>query len=241
MNNIVIPLKYKKITVPVVLDYSIYLRINNIIELKTFLVNDKGHIYTFYNSELIYLHDIVLRLHNKKIVNMPIIHINKLNMDCRVKNLMYDDKNKDINKNLNKKARTIILPKNSKINVDEIPTFVWYLKPDISHGERFMVCIDDIIWKSTSQKDLSLRYKLEETKKFLRTLKKHRPDIFKRYSLNGDLNIFGERLKDEYYKIINEANFNYTFNKTVNTDTLLKENLNHLSKNEIFLLNSKTF
>jgi hypothetical protein len=238
---IVISIKYKKLILPVVLDYHIYLRIKNIIDTNTFLSNDRGHIYTVYNRNILYLHDIVLRLHKKKINSLPIIHINKINMDCRIENLMFDNKNKEINKNLNKKTRTIDLPKESNININDVPTFVWYVKPDDTHGERFMICIDNITWKSTSQKDLSLRYKLEETKRFLRNLKLSRPDIFKRYSLNGDLHVFGQKLKDDYYKIINKANFNYVFTKSVNTDTLLKENLKNLSRNEILLLKLKCF
>ena len=238
---IVLTVKYKKLSIPVVLDYAIYLRLSKLIDINTFLCNSKGHVYMFYNNNISFLHDMILNLYNSKRSLLPVVHINKLSMDCRLCNLMYDVVDKNVNKNLNKKARTIKLPKETNININEIPTFVWYLKPDDSHGERFMVSIDNISWKSTSQNNLSLRYKLEETKKYLRYLKKIRPDIFKKYSLNGDLNDSGEKLKQDYYNIINKAGFNYCYTKKINTDNLLKQNLNHLSKHEILLLNQKIF
>ena len=80
---------------------------------------------------------------------------------------MYDTSDKEITKNLEKKARIINL-KGGGINANNLPSFVWYLKPDSSHGERFMVKLDSINWKSPSSKDLSLRYKLESAKQFLR-------------------------------------------------------------------------
>ena len=52
------------------------------------------------------------------------------------------------------------------------------MKPNGSHGDRFMVEIGDVKWKTTSSKKLSLKYKLEEAKLFLRQLKRESPELF---------------------------------------------------------------
>ena len=41
--------------------------------------------------------------------------------------------------------------------------------------------------------------------------------------------------------LAHKAGFNYCYTKKINTDNLLKQNLNHLSKHEILLLNQKIF
>ena len=72
------------------------------------------------------------------------------------------------------------------------------MKPDSSHGERFMVNIGDINWKTTSTNELSLKYKLEEAKMFLRHLLRSRPDLYEEYSMNGDFNKEGIDLLNSY-------------------------------------------
>ena len=84
---------------------------------------------------------------------------------------------------------------------------MWYLKEDNTHGERFIVDIGDIQWKSTSSKKVSLKYKLEETKKYLRFLKEDRNDLFSDYSMNGDLNSDGLNLIKSFVKISQDAGF----------------------------------
>ena len=49
-----------------------------------------------------------------------------------------------------KKKRTIKLPKSSGITPDDIPTYIWYVKETANHGDRFVVEIGDIKWKTTS-------------------------------------------------------------------------------------------
>lgn len=134
-----------------------------------------------------------------------------------------------------KKQRIIDLSKYG-IDVQKIPSFVWYLNEDDTHGNRFIVDLGPIKWKSTSSVCLSLRYKLEETKKFLRLNKDKYPTLFKDYSMNGDLNNNGENLKKEFYDIIQLAGFNYKYQSTIKTDDFLKEDLSGLSEIEIELL-----
>ena len=50
-----------------------------------------------------------MKLENKELSEKKsILHINKLNIDNRIENLMYDTKNKDIKKNINAKSRNYV-------------------------------------------------------------------------------------------------------------------------------------
>jgi hypothetical protein len=162
-------LKYNGHQIPVVMDLNVYKIIQQM--GKKWHVNDNGAVVTnhkiFENGQgitrEIYLHDVVMKLSNEnKYEN--ILHINKIGVDVRKSNLMYDTCNKEILKNIKKKSRTITLRKDCGIDPADLPSFVWYLKDNDSHGERFIIDIGDIQWKSTSSKKVSLRYKLEETK-----------------------------------------------------------------------------
>lgn len=138
-----------------------------------------------------------------------ILHINKLGLDNRGENLMYDTKDKTITKNMKKRQRYLSLPENCNIEPSELPTYVWYAKPEGTHGERFVVKIGDILWKSTSSKKVSLRFKLEEAKNFLRKLKQENPELFKLYSMNGDYNLSGEQLLKSFFDIIYKAGYTH--------------------------------
>jgi hypothetical protein len=176
-NYAVCKIAFKSTYVPIIVDSKF---IDKIISLnKDWKINYNGLVSTTHsitlddgNKEIfeVYLHDVVLKL-NGTHKNKCVLHINRLGIDNRVANLMFDECNKAIKKNSRKKSRTIILPKKNKINPEDIPSFVWYMKPDTTHGERFLVDIGDISWKTPSSRTLSLRYKLEEAKKFLRKLK----------------------------------------------------------------------
>jgi hypothetical protein len=182
---------------------------------------------------MLYLHEIVYILHHEKKNRYPLVHLNKIGLDNRIENLIEDAKNKQVKKNLNKKARTIQL---ENINVDKIPSFVWYLKEDQSHGERFQVDLGDLKWKTTSCDKLSLKYKLEEAKKFLRQYKQRNPEEFMKNSMNSDLNINGIQCKKDFYKILNRVGMNYECNINDNTSELLKPDESGLSRTEKKLL-----
>ena len=159
----------------------------------------------------IYMHMVIMILKlqdvNQETSDKHIIHINNIGLDNRRENILYDEQNKDINKNIIKKKRTIILPENSNIDPDDIPTYVWYMKPNKSHGERFMVSVGSYKWKTTSSKKFSLVYKLEEAKLYLRELKKKKPELFSEYSMNGDYTNLGKQLSESYYDIVHLAGY----------------------------------
>jgi len=227
----VIKVQYKGNTVPIVLDASIYNKIKNYD--KNWLISPSGSVYTMQDNKMLYLHEIVYILHHEKKNKYPLVHLNKISLDNRIENLIEDGKNKQIKKNLNKKSRTIQL---ENINVEKIPSFVWYLKSDDSHGERFQVDLGDLKWKTTSCDKLSLKYKLEEAKKFLRQYKTRKPEEFMKNSMNSDLNADGIQCKKDFYKILNRVGMNYECNINDNTSELLKSDESGLTRIEKKLL-----
>jgi hypothetical protein len=235
--------------VPVIVDYKDYKYISSL--NKSWYLNEYGSVVCQHqhngNTIELYLHEIVMALKHKELnINTekkPILHINRVGNDNRRENLMYDLINKDINKNLKKKKRIITLPRNSKINPNNIPTYIWYMKPDDTHGDRFIVDIGDISWKTTSSTKYSLKYKLEEAKKFLRELELIKPELFEEYSMNGEFNSGGKKMLNSFHKLIQEGGFiSYSnSNKFKNnnlTDKYLKEDLSGLSQDEISDLNA---
>jgi len=228
----VIKLPYKKTIIPVILDTDIYNKIKK--NDRNWIISSNGTLYTNIDNGTLYLHELVYYIKNGKKNNKPLIHINKIGLDNRYENIIEDTLNKYIRKNLNKKSRTIKL---KSIDTSKIPSFVWYLKKDDSHGERFQVELGNIKWKSTSSDKLSLNYKLEETKKFLREYKQKNPIEFKKNSMNSDLNENGIYLKKEFYNILKNVNMIYEYSINSNTDLILKEDLSKLNKLEKILLN----
>lgn len=243
----VIELNYNSQNVPVVMDWDIFKEVKKLD--KKWIINNKGfvvttHVYKNENGDKlkeITLHDIVMKLSDGILEPTPILHINRLGVDNRRINLDYDTNDKEITKNIKKKTRTVVLPKEAGINVDNIPSYIWYVKEDLSHGDRFVVNIGDVVWKSTASKKVSLKYKLEESKKYMRNLKIERPELFDDYSMNGDLNEYGMEMLKEFYAITEKANYklniNAITNKKQNTNILLEENLDGLTEEEILLLN----
>jgi hypothetical protein len=242
-------LKYKNKSVPVLLDWKDYNIVKNL--NKKWYINENGSVVCQHkiNNKCydLYLHEIVMSLKTKddglQKKTRSILHINRLGIDNRRENLQYDSIDKETNKNLKKKSRIITLPKETGISVDELPTFVWYLKPDKSHGERFFINIGETNWKTSSSSKLSLRYKLEEAKKFLRDLKTFRPEIFEEYSMNGELTKDGKLLLTSFYNITKKSGFTQLKNIlfTDITDKYLKPKYNSLSSEEKLMLKNKSF
>jgi hypothetical protein len=248
-NYIVANLRFKKNNVPIILDEKYYEHIKSL--NKKWKLTENGYITSSHkfdeNIVEINLHELVMSLYNKENSltkkDNNIIHINKIGIDNRIENLIYDTPDKKFSKNFKKKERIIEFPKESGIIPNNIPSFMWYLKPHDTHGERFSINIGDIHWKTKSSKNLSLKYKLEEGKKYLRELKQFNPSIFENKSMNGEFNIKGKELLDSFYIIIKEAGYNNLKYISTNnlTDKYLKENLKGLTNYEIELLNNNTF
>lgn len=235
----VIGIKHLDKQLPVILDRHIYKTIKKL--NKKWYINDKNHIYCVHNKNNedfhLYLHDLVMRAEGIY-RDEPINHINNIHFDNRLVNLQYDLPDKHYSKNTKKKKRTINLKKHN-IDVNNLPTYIWYIKPDKTHGDRFIVDIpDELKWKTTASKKVSLLYKLEEAKKFLRNIQIKRPDIFNNYSMNGDLTNQGHKLYKEYHNIIKYAGFTIDIPSNTNTDRYLIENKTKLTDFERYLLDN---
>ena len=210
----VFKINYKEQRIPAIMDKGDFDIISKL--KKNWRCNANGFILCSHTkngiTKDVYLHELIMLLKNKdegsKKLDKPIIHINRVGLDNRRENLMYDVIEKDLNKNAKKKKRTIELPLDSGIDPDDIPTYIWYMRPDQSHGDRFVVNIGDVSWKTSSSYDLSLRYKLEEAKLFVRELLRSRHDLLDEYSMNGDYTKEGKELLHTYYDIIHYAGYN---------------------------------
>ena len=241
-NYVVFTIPHKKSSYPVILDYDDFQYVKQL--NKSWHITENGKVTTKHKTQYIGLNEIVNILRHKDNKTTakphPLVHINRLGIDNRRDNIIYDSRNKDINKNLTKKSRSTQLPAGSGINPDNIPTYIWYIKADKSHGDRFNVVMGDINWKTTSSSALSTRYKLEEAKKFVRELKIIRPDLFEEYSMNGDLNKYGAELMNSFYKLTSDAGIPVQHLSFNNSDKYLKEDLRNLTSHELKLLKAFT-
>jgi hypothetical protein len=240
---VVFEVKYKDYTIPSILDYGDFKTINKM--NKNWRCNQNGFISCSHTlngvRKDVYMHELIMLLKiNDGVIhkqNKSIRHINRVGLDNRRENLIYDSIDNDISKNIKKKKRTVDLPKESGIDPDNIPTYIWYMKPDGSHGERFNVNIGDVSWKSSSARDLTLKYKLEEAKMFVRHLMKTSPHLFEEYSMNGDYTKEGKDLLHSYYDIVHSAGHKNIkkFIPEHNTLDLLKPDHDKLNNEEKYL------
>ena len=250
-NYIIVTMTYKGSKVPVIFDDIYYekLRLLN----KSWKINDAGFVVSKHKDIdkeqdiEISLHEVIMAFYNKENglskKNNNIIHINKLGIDNRIENLIYDTLDKETGKNSKKKKRIIEFSEEVGIKPNDIPSFMWYLKPNDSHDERFIIEIGDINWKTTSCSKLSLRYKLEEGKKYLRELKEAKPEIFLENSMNGEFNVKGKKLLKSFFDISQKAGFKNL--KKLSTDNLtdhyLKQKLKGLTTFEKDILKNNSF
>ena len=143
----VMTVHFKKHNIPVVIDASIA----NIVDSigNKWSCNAYGvisHQYKLHDQIYnIKLHELIMTINNKhlhttatlnlnediiKMNDKSIIHINKMGLDNRLENLMYDSDNKNITKNTKKKHRIIKLPSDSNVEPDELPSYVWFSKAE---------------------------------------------------------------------------------------------------------------
>lgn len=208
-----------------VIDYA---KINDLQDVNYYL-NNCGYIC----GKKIYLHSEIIE--HKFDGELYIDHINRIKTDNRIENLRLITQS-DQNKNQSKRKRNVNLPSDCNIKSEDIPTFIWYIKENGNHGDRWCVEIKNkYYWKTTSSKKISTKCKFELAKKHLNNLIKTNNYLFKDHSINGELSNIGKILKQEYIDILKLANIDYNDNE--NNKSYLEQDLTGLNDNEIQILN----
>jgi hypothetical protein len=98
-------------------------------------------------------------------------HINRIGFDNRKENLRIITQSEQ-NLNQSKRSRRVELPEDSGLTSDDIPKHIWYVKANGNHGDRFAIEFktENITWKTTSSKNISLKEKLQSAKDKLQEL-----------------------------------------------------------------------
>jgi hypothetical protein len=149
-----------------------------------------------------YLHNLILNIFDfpGKGSKESIDHISRNGLDNRKENLRLVTQSAQ-NINQKQKERSIELPADSGVTVDEIPKHVWYIKSNGSHGERFGIDLktENVKWKSTSAKNVSLQDKLKAAKEQLQIYYQQFPYLNPN---NEDKNKEIEELAKSYEEIV---------------------------------------
>ena len=127
-------------------------------------------------------------------------HISRNGLDNRKENLRLITQSAQ-NINQKQKERRVELPDSLGITIDDLPKHVWYIKANGSHGERFGIDLktENIKWKSTSAKNVSLQDKLKAAKEQLQIYYQQFPYLNPN---NEDKNKEMEELAKSYEEII---------------------------------------
>ena len=130
-------------------------------------------------------------------------HINRNGFDNRKENLRIISQSQQ-NMNQTKRERNITLPEGCDIDASDIPRHIWYIKANGAHGDRFAIEFktENLCWKSTSSKKVSLSKKLEEAKEKLQELYSQYPYL---NPFNSEKIQKEQSLADSFHEIIDMA------------------------------------
>ena len=245
---IVCKIKYKEETKLFVVDYKNFDKIKYL-EWHTI---PAGYITTYFKIKrstiVIFLHNLIMNkiTFNGKGQHLTVDHINRVPSDNRKVNLRIINQSEQ-NFNRIRNEKKIILPDNCNINADDIPRCVTYRKIRGTHGECFEILISNfngknLQWTTATSITLSLKFKFEHAKKYLRYLKETYPDEFNKHHIEKNYNDQEVELIDSYNKILEMSKFSTDHTKIIpNNKNYLDENLTGLSDYEIQTLNNCKF
>jgi hypothetical protein len=136
------------------------------------------------NGGQLYLHNFVMNYKTAGHSNESIDHINRHGQDCRRENLRLVSQTMQ-NHNQSKRGRKVVLPEDSGIDADEMPTTVSYIPPESGHQDGFAIDINGFPWigngryrwKSTRSAHVSLRNKLHHALFHLKELGETYPEL----------------------------------------------------------------
>lgn len=153
-------------------------------------------------QKVLYLHNMVMNRLGfpGKGAKESIDHISRNGLDNRKENLRLITQSAQ-NINQKQKERRVELPDGLGITIDDLPKHVWYIKSNGSHGERFGIDLktENIKWKSTSAKNVSLQDKLKAAKEQLEIYYQQFPYLNPN---NEDKNKEMEELAKSYEEIV---------------------------------------
>ena len=153
----------------------------------------------------LYLHNLVMgRLgFPGKGSKESIDHINRNGLDNRKENLRLITQSEQ-NLNQTRKGRTITLPSDADIKVEDIPKHIWYIKANGHHGDRFGIDLktENIKWKTTSAKNITLKDKLQAAIQQLKTYYTLYPYLNPE---NDETTLLRESMSHSYEEIIKLA------------------------------------
>lgn len=205
---------------------------------------------SYEEDKILYLHNFVMNklTFNGKGQKSSVDHINRIGTDDRKENLRVITQSKQ-NENQGRRSRKMKLPSGSNITTNDIPKNVEYRKPakrgNRICGDLFTVHIknienmDDIRWSSIASKDVSLKFKLEHTKKYLRYLRDKHPKMFASRNIGSRHSRECIASMKDYNEILRLSEYDCVKDNLVRIPRfkdLLKEDTKGLTAKEIELL-----
>ncbi len=92
-------------------------------------------------------------------------------------------------------------------NILKLPEYIWYVKEDKTHGDRFYVKISNYKWTTTSSKKYTMRQKLDSAIQHMLEIRNINPEIFKMTNINDEMIMEKKKILDDFYNIIYQAGF----------------------------------